>query len=85
MTDEPVEVDPKIRVGTDMFGDPIVTVDLTTPADHAMTPETVEQVALKLMAAAAYSRNRAGAYRTLLLDGMPELDARRTIDRLFPS
>lgn len=86
MTDDPKaqEVDPKIRVGTDAFGDPILTIDLVTPPGCAMTPETTEQMALKMLAAAAYARNRAGAFRQLLLDGMPELDARRTIERLFP-
>jgi hypothetical protein len=86
MTDpDAVEVDPKIRVGTDVFGDPILQVELVTPPGHAMTPETAELMALKLLAAAAYARNRAGAYRQLVLDGMAELDARRTIERLFPS
>lgn len=86
MTDpDAIEVDPKIRVGTDVFGDPILRVNMVTPPGHAMTPDMAEHLALKLMAAAAYARNRAGAYRQLVLDGMAELDARRTIDRLFPS
>lgn len=83
--DKPLEIDPQIRVGTDTFGDPILTVNLVTPPDCAMTPETAEMIALKLVAAAAFARNRAGAYRTLLLDGMGELDARRTVERLFPA
>jgi hypothetical protein len=85
LTEDRQEVDPKIRVGTDQFGDPILQMELVTPPGCAMTPETAEAIALKMMAAAAYARNRAGAYRTLILDGMAELDARRTIERLFPS
>lgn len=85
MSDERIEVDPKIRVGTDVFGDPIVQVDLVTPTGCAMTPETTEQIALKLLAAAAFARNRAGCYRKLVLDGMPELDARRVVDEMFPA
>lgn len=85
MTDQAKEeIDPKIRVGTDSFGDPILTFDLVTPPDCAMSPETAEMLALKLLAAAAFSRNRAGAFRQLLLDGMQEQAARHTIERLFP-
>lgn len=86
MTDpDAIEVDPKIRVGTDVFGDPILQVEMTTPPGYAMTPQMTEHLALKLLAAAAYARTRAGAFRQLLLDGMPELEARRTIERLFPT
>lgn len=75
------EIDPKICIGVDSFGDPILTVDLVTPAGHGMTPETAETIALKLMAAAAAARARAGLMRGMLLDGMPEANARRMVNR----
>lgn len=74
-------VDPKIRIGTDVFGDPIITVDLVTPPGTAMTPETAELMALKLMAAAATARSRAGLKRRVLLDGGTEEHARQMADK----
>jgi hypothetical protein len=82
--DQAQEIDPKIRIGTDVFGDPIITVDLVTPPAHAMAPETAELIALKLMAAAAAARARAGLMRGMLLDGASEVEARRAIDKYMP-
>lgn len=78
------EVDPKIQIGTDAFGDPILIVDLVTPQGCAMTPETVEQIALKLMAAAATARARAGLMRGMLLDGASDVEARRAANKYMP-
>lgn len=78
---EQEEIDPRIKIGTDTFGDPIITVNLVTPPDCAMTPETAELIALKLMAAAATARARAGLMRGMLLDGASDVDARRAANK----
>lgn len=79
--DQAQEIDPKIQIGTDVFGDPIITVNLVTPSDSAMSPETAELIALKLMAAAAAARSRAGLMRSMLLDGASDVEARRAADK----
>ena len=85
MTDDgQLVIEPKIQVGNDAVGNPVLIIDLETPPGYAMSPETVEQLALKFLAAAAHARIRAGALRQMMLEGETELEARRTMERLFP-
>lgn len=76
-----VELDLQLQIGTDTFGDPIIRIKLGMPPGYAMSPEVVEELALKLLAAAATTRTRAGILRHMVLDGIPEVDARRMVDR----
>lgn len=85
MGDDEIEiVDPSIRIGTDTYGDPILNITLVMRPTHGMSPETAEQLALKILAAAATARARAGTLRTMILDGATEEDARRLVDKYLP-
>lgn len=71
MTDDgPLEVDPHIQIGVDGVGDPFVICQIVLPPGRGLTADMAEQLALKLLAAAAASRVRAGIVRDQLLAGV---------------
>ena len=73
----PVEFEPKLRLIIDQVGDPYVWVQILMPVEAALTAEQCEQVALKMLAAAAAARARAGVVRKQLFAGVPGTDAVR--------
>ena len=72
-----VEFEPKLRLIIDQLGDPYVWVNIEMPVEAALTADQCEQVALKMLAAAAASRARAGVVRKQLFAGVAAIDAVR--------
>lgn len=78
MTEQPERLPLEIRLTLDQFGDPYCTLALPPPRDgepYMMTPETLEEVAKTLMAAAATARLRAAMFRTLIGQGKDPAEA----------
>jgi hypothetical protein len=74
MTDS-VPLDPQIRIIIDQLGDPYVWLNIQMPMEAAMSADQCDQLALKILAAAAAARARAAVTRKQLFAGTPPLEA----------
>lgn len=74
-----------VEIGVDSFGDPFLRVSVETPEGRAMTPDAVDQLGLKLIAAAASARARGSVIRALMLDGRTLQQAVTAVDHLMRS
>lgn len=66
---EQIPMAPRIQIGVDPCGDPFLLLHIVTPPGTFISADAVDQLALKLVAAAAAARLRAGIVRDQLLAG----------------
>lgn len=64
-----IELDPQIAIVVDAVGDAFVSVNLTMPPGAALSANECDQLALKLVAASAAARLRAGVIQQQMLGG----------------
>jgi hypothetical protein len=70
-----IPLDPKIRIIIDHVGDPYIWLNIDLPMEAALSAEQLEQLALKMIAAAAAARMRATLARKQMLAGVPPTEA----------
>ena len=70
MTDDQVPLNPQIHIGVDGCGDPFLLLHIVTPPGTMISADAADQLALKILAAAAAARVRAGVVRDQLLAGV---------------
>lgn len=78
-----VPLNPKISIGVDSVGDPFVLVDIVTPPGTMLSADMADQLALKLLAATATARVRAGIVRDQLLAGVDPKSAVEFVNGLM--
>lgn len=76
-------IDLGVQIGVDGYGDPFVTVNITTPPGRGLTATQCDLLALKLLAAAAAARSRATIVQRQLLAGVPLADAVKFADEML--
>lgn len=73
----------QIQIGVDQFGDPFVKLAIETPGATALSADACDQLALKLIAAAAAARVRATVIQRQLLTGAQPGDAVAFVNQLL--